>query len=189
MSSQNKEVKTVQLSRKTLVIFAVVIVLIIAACAFAFSIMSKRAAEQVAALSATANKAPGVDSSIVLGEAKEADINEKLEQMQKNANENSIGIKMNIEVVLENGDSEGNAMIGNPATNTKSFVVSIVLDDTNEEVYRSGLIPPDFYIDTIKLTKSLAKGKYPATAYYEVYNDAGEMTGKTGINLNITVLN
>lgn len=187
MSSQNKEVKTVQLSRKTLVIFAVVIVLIIAACAFAFSIMSKRAAEQAIAMNAS--KTPGVDTSIVLGEAKEGSVSEKLEQMQKNANENSIGIEMNIEVVLENGDSEGNAMIGNPDTNTKSFVVSIILDDTKEEVYRSGLIPPNSYIDTIKLTKSLAKGKYPATAFYEVYNDAGEMTGKTGINLTITVLN
>lgn len=187
MSSQNKEVKTVQLSRKTLVIFAVVIVLIIAACAFAFSIMSKRAAEQAIAINA--NKAPGVDTSIVLGEAKEGSISEKLEQMQKEVKENTIEVEMNIEVSLENGDSEANAMIGNPATNTKSFVASIVLDDTQEEVYRSGLIPPDSHINTIKLTKSLAKGKYPATAFYEVYNDAGEMTGKTGVNFTITVLN
>lgn len=187
MSSQNKEVKTVQLSRKTLVIFAVVIVLIIAACAFAFSIMSKRAAEQAIAMNAS--KTPGVDTSIVLGEAKKGSISEKYAEMEKNANENSIGIEMNIEVVLENGDSEGNAMIGNPATNTKSFVASIILEGTNEEVYRSGLIPPDSHINTIKLNKSLAKGKYPAIAYYEVYNDAGEITGKTGVNLTITVLN
>lgn len=187
MSSQNKEVKTVQLSRKTLVIFAVVIVLIIAACAFAFSIMSKRAAEQAVAINA--NKTPMVDSSIILGEAKEGSVREKYEQMEKEAKENSIGIKMNIEVVLENGDSEGNALIENPATNTKSFVVSIILEDTQEEVYRSGLIPPNSHIDNIKLNTYLEKGKYPAIAYYEVYNDAGEKTGETGINFNINVLN
>lgn len=184
---ENKEVKTIQLSRKTLIIFAAIIVLIIVGCAVVFTTMSKKAAEQAAALNA--NKAPGMDSSIVLGEAKEGSISEKFAEMQKNANENSIGVKMNIEISLEDGDSEGNALIENPATNTRSFVVSIVLEDTGEEVYRSGLIPPESHIDNIKLTKSLDKGVYPAVAYYEVYNDAGEMTGKTGVNLTITVLN
>lgn len=183
----NNQNKAVQISRKTLIIFGVIVVLIIVGCAVTFGLALKKISQNQ--VTTTTNKLPAAEPNVIVGAAKEGSVKDKLAEMQKQVDENSIGVEMNIEMSLENGDSEGNAMIGNPETNTKSFVVFIVLDDTQEEVYRSGLIPPNSYIDKVKLTKSLDKGTYPATAYYEVYNTEGEITGVTGVNMTIHVLN
>jgi len=100
-----------------------------------------------------------------------------------------ISASINTQPVFPDGASEGNLFIINPPNNAYQMVTSILLDDTGEEIYNSGLIPPNHYIDTDKLAVNLAKGTYKATAYlYARDPDApGRPLNTASIDLVLTV--
>ena len=64
--------------------------------------------------------------------------------------------------------------------------VSIIVDNTEEEVYASKFLKPGTYIENVKLDKVLEKGTYSATAYFKAYE---EDIGQTGAQITITVQN
>lgn len=181
MSSQQENRQSKKIDLKTVIIFAVIFVLIVAVGVLTFVLVSNKSIVNT-------SNVPSIQPNVITGNAS-VSLDEKLAEMQKEVDEGSIGVAMDTEITLENGNSVAKGNIGNPARNTKSFVISIVMTDTNEEVYRSGLIPPDTYINEMQLNTVLEKGSYPAATYFEVYNEEGEVTGKTGVNITINVLN
>lgn len=83
-----------------------------------------------------------------------------------NTDPNSTMIPMleNLEVY---GESHVEKALINPEGNTCYFIYSIVLDDTGEEIYRSGLIKPGTAIVGFDLDKTPAAGKYNVTIKVE----------------------
>lgn len=183
MSSQQENRQSKKIDLKTVIIFAVIFILIVAVGVLTFVLVSNK--PEPAIISENGLK---IEPNVITG-SNNISLEERLAEMQKKVDEGSIGVRMETTLTFETGDSKAVTSIENPARNTYPFVVAIVITDTKEEVYRSGLIPPDSYINEVKLNTTLEKGSYPATAFFEVYNDAGEMTGKTGINITIDVLN
>lgn len=135
------------------------------------------------------NKVLKLDANVVAGEITKEDLAQKLKDAQKKVDEGMIAIDMAPVPIFEDGESEGVVNIGNPAKNTKNFVVEFVLDDTEEIVYKSGLIPPNSHIEKTKLDKVLEKGNYPAVAYFTTYDDEGIEVGRVGLNMTIKILN
>lgn len=119
---------------------------------------------------------------------KDSNVKKTLEDMQKETDASMIGVKMNIHPVFNTGDSFGNILLENTSSNGNSYVMTIVTAD-NEEIYKSDLITKGTRIDEIKLNKKLKKGKYPAVAYFTSYDKEQNKKGKSGINIEINILN
>jgi hypothetical protein len=96
---------------------------------------------------------------------------------------------MQTSITVKSGKTQAKLLIENPARNTKSFIVTICLSDTGEEIYKSGLIPPNSYIEKATLNKKLKVGTYSAIAYFTTYLPDGSEDGSVGVDMTINVLN
>lgn len=128
------------------------------------------------------------DSNVVIGGDADA-IRKQYSAAQKKVDEGMLGIDITTNPTFPDGVSEGDVLIGNPASNSRDFKVRFVLANTDEVVYESGLIPPNGGVDRAKLSKPLAKGHYPAVAYFTAYDGEGNPDGEVGLEVTITVKN
>lgn len=113
----------------------------------------------------------------------QADLNKKVEASM-------INISMNLSPVFQTGESKGNLLIVNEEINNYMQVVEIYLNGTNELIYRSGGIPVGSKIEMASLDRALEKGDYDCTAYFNAVNsETGELIGKAGAAITISVLN
>ena len=69
-------------------------------------------------------------------------------------------------------------VLPNPENNPCYFVFSIVLLDSGETVYRSGMIPPGMAVTEITLLRPLESGTYPIEIRIETYS----LTNKSPMN-------
>lgn len=83
--------------------------------------------------------------------------------------EGMVAFSINATPYLQDGKAKANLMIENPPDNGNRFTVTITRDDTGEEIYRSGYIEPEQYIDETLLEVELPKGEYPCTASFDTY--------------------
>ena len=101
-----------------------------------------------------------------------------------------MNVSMNPNPVFENGSAQGDLRIENIEKNHYSYTVTITKDDNGEEIYKSGLLEPGYYINEAKLSKNLSAGEYPATARFLAYQNPDEAPiGAAVVKLNITVKN
>lgn len=70
----------------------------------------------------------------------------------------------------------------NPEKNTCYFVISVVLNDTNEKIYESKYLKPGQHLYEVELLKTLEAGKYNATIHYETYS-ISDQTPLNGANV------
>ena len=70
---------------------------------------------------------------------------------------------------MKDGKSAANLMIENPPENTNRFTVTIRRDDTGEEIYKSGYLDPEQYIEEVPLDQELPAGEYTCTAWFDAY--------------------
>ena len=128
------------------------------------------------------------------GEAKEGHLPNMTEdaikeQMQRAADENNFAFKINARPVFSAKSGEATLRIENPHHNIYPFVVKIFLNETGEEIYNSGGILPNHYINTAKLSKVPPKGEHGATAYIYAYDPyTNEYSGKSAVKLTLSVI-
>lgn len=83
---------------------------------------------------------------------------------------------------------EGLALIENVPGNRYDMRVTVTLDDTGEELYRSGLIAPGSYIESIGLSRELAPGTHEATAVFEAVDaETHAAVGKAAAQVKLVV--
>lgn len=130
------------------------------------------------------------DDNATTGVLPGIDIDQRRKQLQEEVDRGMIAFTINTSPVFLNGSSQGNLLIENPQNNAKLLQVSIVADDTQEEIYASDYLKPGTYIENAKLDKVLEKGSYKATAYFSAYDEkTEEYIGRTGAQITITVQN
>lgn len=93
------------------------------------------------------------------------------------------------DATFESSDQPGKLVIQNPAHNAYPVNVEITRTDNGELIYTSGAIQPGYEIKEARLEKPLAKGDYPATAKFSLYDDKtkekkGEVAAKITIHVN-----
>lgn len=116
------------------------------------------------------------------------------EQIQSILNEiveeGMVNISINPNPVFKNGYSTGNLRIENIATNNYDFIVTLILNDTGEQLYQSDLIPIGYYVENINLERPLSKGEYNATAIFDAYiPKSGNKDSSISVDIVITILN
>jgi len=89
---------------------------------------------------------------------------------------------------MKNGASEANLMIENPPSNGSRFTVTITRDDTGEEIYKSGYLDPEQYIENTRLDVELPAGEYSCTAWLDVYRiDDNAYIGRMAAQMKLYV--
>ena len=79
-------------------------------------------------------------------------------------------------------------MLWNPEGNSYYLVFEIVLKETREILYTSGIIPPSMYVENPALIKEMEKGVYPANLIIRAYDpDALAPKSETSIDFQIIV--
>lgn len=103
--------------------------------------------------------------------------------------EGMVAFSINATPYLENGKGKANLLIENPPGNGNRFTVTITRDDTGEEIYRSGYLVPEQYIDNALLDQELPKGEYACTAYFDTYRlDEDTYIGRAAAKITLYVL-
>lgn len=128
------------------------------------------------------------DNSAQNGQAPYKTDEEKQAELDRVVEEGMLSISIASVIEFENGTSEGTAYIENVPSNKYVMKVTITLDSNDEVVYESGGIKPDSHIDTIKLTKDLSAGTYPATATFTAYDpETLDEVGQAAAKITIVV--
>ena len=83
--------------------------------------------------------------------------------------EGMLTFSINATPFMEDGRAEANLLIENPPGNGNRFTVSISREDTGEEIYKSGYLDPEQYIETAPLDVELPAGEYPCLANFDAY--------------------
>lgn len=130
------------------------------------------------------------DDNATIGIMPGISLEERQKELQNQLDESMIAFSINTNPVFPSGTKEGNLLIENPGNNAKLLKVSIILNDTEEEIYSSNYIKPGSYIETVTLDKVLEKGIYEATAYFYAYKeDTAEYIGQTGAGISLIIEN
>ncbi len=90
-------------------------------------------------------------------------------------------------ISLKSGTLTQNVNFPNAESNSVYFRLSLVLNDTNEVIYKSNLVEPGNTLYEITLERTLTSGNYAATVHYETFTMDGEFTPQNGASME-TVL-
>ena len=113
---------------------------------------------------------------------------EILAELNRQVADGMINISMNMNPSFENSRSKGNLLIHNSETNKYPQIVEIILDETGETIYKSGLIKVGKRINEAKLGAELPAGEYACTAYFNAVNEESkEIVGKAAAKIVITI--
>lgn len=88
-------------------------------------------------------------------------------------------VSMEREIYFDNADSAGEARISIGKESAFCCTATLIRDATGEELYRSGIIEPGHYIESIYLTSKLKQGYYPCTVIWSFYTENDEYAGET----------
>lgn len=104
--------------------------------------------------------------------------------------EGMVNIGIQGEPVFEQNGKKGRLGIENIEANRYSFQVDLILDDTGETVYSSGIIDPGYYVEYAELNKTLQAGDYAATAVFTTYSldESEDQIAEARVQLTLHVL-
>lgn len=83
-------------------------------------------------------------------------------------------------IVIPSGKTDVEVDFFNPKENKVYFEIALILNDTQEEIYKSKLISPGQHLYNINLNKPLKKGNYDMTIKYSTYSLDEKYTPKNG---------
>lgn len=117
----------------------------------------------------------------------EEEIRAELDRMVE---EGMFNISIASQVLFDDGQSEGELKIENVPGNRYLMQVDITRDDTGELIYKSGILEPNYHIQTAKLDVDLPAGDYECTATFNALDpETEEQIGQAAARMNIRVLN
>ncbi len=104
--------------------------------------------------------------------------------------EGMVNIGIQGEPIFEHSGKKGRLGIENIAANKYSFQVDLILDETEDVIYSSGLIEPGYYIEYVELNKKLDEGDYRATAVFTTYSldETEDKIAEARVNIVLHVL-
>jgi len=125
---------------------------------------------------------------------KEETYQQIVEDMESEVREGYFETYMNTSWTFPDGTSETtDAVLGNAPNNTKPIRCEVLLADTNESVYATGVLPVGAVLSPFKLDKDLDAGTYEATCMVYLLDELEDGTYKdysnAGFHVTIIVEN
>ena len=179
MSTETAQPKA---AKKTNKLLAAIIVLLILALAgggfFAWNMMHKSPYDEKMEANAVVGTMPGKSEEQIL------------EELNRKVNEKTIAFSINASPVYKDGKSKGNILFENPKNNDKLTRMELIRDETEELIYKTGLMEPGSYVPEAELLVDLPAGTYVCTAYIYAYRQSDEsFLGKVAAGITVTVQN
>jgi hypothetical protein len=118
--------------------------------------------------------------------------NDIMEQMREEVAEGMFECEMSMTWNFDNGQAESkDAYVANSTSNTHPIIFDVYLQDTEELLYSSPVLPVGTSIANFKLDKELPAGSYKATVMYSLLADAEsqDVISSAGFVVTINVLN
>lgn len=114
-------------------------------------------------------------------------------ELNRVIDEGNMSISINANPIFMAGDGEGTLQIENSPANHYGQEVIITLKETGEEIYRSGLLLPNYHIQMDKLDVVLEKGDHACVATFVAYDVSDEkgdyiQVGSAAAEIVITVV-
>lgn len=110
-----------------------------------------------------------------------------VDEMVEKAAEGTMALEMKTDAVSADG-SIFDCYIANSVSNSYDMFVVIYLDETEEELYRSGLIPLGSRIETFTSSVELSPGTHVGTIQYnQVENDKMTIHSQVNVGLQLIV--
>lgn len=104
--------------------------------------------------------------------------------------EGMLTFSINATPSMKDGNAMANLLIENPPDNGNRFTVTINREDTGEEIYKSGYLDPEQYIEEAPLDVKLEAGEYPCTASFDAYRISDNAyIGRAGARITLYVQN
>lgn len=111
------------------------------------------------------------------------------EELARRSQEGVITMTISHDPTFETGEAEGALLIENAETNSHPIVVEIARADTEELIYRSGLIPIGMGVDADTLAVALPAGEYDCVATFSYVDEStGDVLGSSGLGITVHVL-
>lgn len=114
------------------------------------------------------------------------------EEMRQDIEEGMFECRMSMKWTFENSSSEStDAYVANSVNNTYPIYFDVYIDDSDEPIYSSPVLPVGAELTNFKLDRELPAGEYRATVMYTLVRDieSQEKISKAGFVINIKVLN
>lgn len=176
--------ETTKNNRTLLIVLIVAVIAVLCVLLYAFVIgpglETKTTPEENEELAAEQNAELGIIPGMT-----DEEVQERLNQYM---DKSKFNISINSVPYFPDGSSEGNLRLENVPNNHYAFTVEIVREDNGEQIYKSGLIDPGYYVETAKLDTDLPKGEYPCVATFTAYDpQTKKKMGTVGAQIVITV--
>lgn len=112
-----------------------------------------------------------------------------MDEMRKEVEEGMFECQMSMTWSFADGTSESNdAIVVNSSNNSYPLYFDVTLNDTNELIYSSPVVPVGSQLTQIKLDKDLDPGEYEATVMYSLLDDETSQTVKSQAGFVITII-
>jgi len=169
------------------VVFAVVIVVLLAIIGVLVykltHLPQPEAPAQVAEQTVPEGNIFDYDSSAVALD--DSSLLKSLQDMADKAKEGTMTLKMKTEAVSTDGLNFVCALANAP-DNRYDMFMTLYLDETGEELYKSGLIPLGMEIDNFQVNRQLSPGSHECTLVYSQVND-DKATIHSTVNVGLTL--
>ena len=114
-------------------------------------------------------------------------VEEIAQDIQEQVERGMFATYMNTTWTFPDGRSpSSDAVMGNSARNRYPFYFTVVLSETDETIFESGLLPIGTRISQIVLDRELAAGDYPAIVYVNMIDENDEPV-ENNVNFGITL--
>lgn len=115
---------------------------------------------------------------------------DKVQKLNEKLDQGKMCINMRSHIIFDNALTSGKVDIVNDDANNYPQFVTITLDDTNAQIYQSGLIEVGKSVPYAQLDIELPKGEYTCTAIFsQVDTTTNKICGQAAAKIKITVNN
>lgn len=178
-----------QTQKKNMWIIVAIIVLLLAVIAVmgAMLFRSMMQGEAPGAGNAASGSTPGAlgyETNVITSDPKT--LQDAVDRMYEKAAEGQMALEMQLEASSEDGKTF-HCYLANSADNRYDMFMILSLDSTQQEIYRTGLIPVGGRIESFTLDQKLQSGTYTATLVY-VQVEADKATEHARVNVGLTLV-
>lgn len=125
------------------------------------------------------------EGNVITDDAKS--LQDAVNELNRKAKEGQMNLQMKTEAISQDGKTFS-CYIANSTKNSYDMYIVLYLDDTQTEIYRSGLIPLGGRIETFTLEQTtLEPGEYEATLVYNQI-EADRQTQHAHVNVGLTLI-
>lgn len=177
-------VQNTQRSKKNVSIILAVFILLITIIVI-MGILLLRSAREEPIYSEGESGGMAYEANVIADDAE--GLQDAVDRLIEKAKEGQMSLQMQTAAISEDGVNF-TCYLANSAKNNYDMFMVLYLDDSRQEIYRTGLIPVGGRIETFALEDALATGTYEATIVYnQVEEDRETIHAQVNVGLTLVV--